>query len=244
MPAVASTESMGETAENVAAQARVGRADQDQFALQSHHRAVQAQRDGNFAAEMVPVTTSSGVIAIDEGPRPDATLERLAALPTVFRDDGTVTAGNSSPLSDGAAALLLVGERVASAREEPPLARVLASAVVGVDPALMGMGPVPASRQALERAELELGQIDQFEINEAFASQALACILELGIDPTLVNPDGGGIALGHPLGSSGARIVGRLATSLRQRGKRFGLAAMCIGVGQGIAVVLENPEAR
>jgi 3-oxoadipyl-CoA thiolase len=248
MPDVASTDSMGETAENVADAYRVGRAEQDEFALASHRRAVAAREAGRFDDELiaveVPVRRGPAVLVeADEGPRPDASIEALAALRPAFREGGSVTAGNSSSLNDGAAALLLCGAAGLERLGREPLARFLAGAAVGVDPALMGIGPVAAVRLALSRAGLELGDVAVFELNEAFASQSIACIAELGIDPELVNPNGGAIALGHPLGMSGARIVGSLAWELRRRERRFGVATMCVGVGQGVAVVLENPAA-
>jgi 3-oxoadipyl-CoA thiolase len=242
------TASMGETAENVAERYAVGREDQDAFALESHRRAVAAQSDGRFNDELIAVTVpapkgEAGSVVRDEGPRPDASLERLARLRPAFRAGGTVTAGNSSSINDGAAALLLCGDRALSEQNRAPLARILGSATAGVDPAYMGMGPVPATRRVLDRVGLAVDDIDVVELNEAFASQALACLRELGLDEDRVNPNGGAIALGHPLGCSGARLLVTLAWELRRRRARYGLATMCIGVGQGIAVVLENVEA-
>ncbi len=241
------TVSMGETAENVAGRFRVSRSDQDEFALTSHRRAVAAFDAGRLEGELisvfVPVRRGDPVVVrADEGPRPDTSLEQLARLPPVFREGGSVTAGNSSSINDGAAALLVVSEeglrRLDLDRE--PLARIVASATVGVDPALMGIGPVPATRLALARAQLTIEDIGLVELNEAFASQSLACIRELSLDVGVVNVNGGAIALGHPLGCSGARIIGTLAWEMRRRGVRYGLATMCVGVGQGVAVVLQN----
>jgi acetyl-CoA C-acetyltransferase len=239
-----STASMGETAENVAERYGVSREDQDAFALESHRRAVDATEAGRFDAEIVtvdapqpkgpPVTVHS-----DEGPRPDTDLERLAKLRPAFRAGGSVTAGNSSQINDGAACVTVCsGERAAGLGLEP-LARVVATGVAGVDPAFMGIGPVPATRQALERAGLTIEDIDLVELNEAFAAQALASARELGIPHEKLNVNGGAIALGHPLGSSGARLVTTLVHELRRRGGRYGVATMCIGVGQGMAMVVE-----
>ena len=240
-------ESMGETAENVAAQCGIDRASQDAFALRSHQRALAAQEAGRFAAEMVPLPLArvsqdrkaTGSVDRDEGPRADSTLEKLARLKPAFREGGTVTAGNSSSLNDGAAALLLMSARKAAELSLRPLARIVASASAGVDPRVMGMGPVPATRKALRLAGLEVRQLDLVELNEAFAAQALAVVRELGLDEERVNVDGGAIALGHPLGMSGARILGHLAHSLRGRG-RYGLATLCVGVGQGVSVIIES----
>ncbi|MGH7527746.1 MAG: thiolase family protein [Gemmatimonadales bacterium] len=234
---------LGETAERVAAAFGISRREQDEFALESQRRALAALAAGVFGDEIVAVEVRSGegdqLITRDEAPRGDVTLDSLGRLRPAFLPDGTVTAGSSSGINDGAAALCLAGER---AREElglPPLARVLATAVAGVDPSCMGLGPVPATRKALARAGLTIGDLDLVELNEAFAAQAIACIRELGLDPARVNPYGGAIALGHPLGASGARILTTLVHALRRTGGRYGLATMCIGVGQGIAVVVE-----
>jgi 3-oxoadipyl-CoA thiolase len=232
-------ESMGETAENVAIKYRVPREKQDEFALRSHQRALEAQERGRLRAELLPVKTGKTVVDRDEGPRADTSLEKLARLKPAFREGGSVTAGNSSSLNDGASALLIASARKASQLGVKPLARILASASAGVDPREMGMGPVPATRKALARAGLSLGQIDLVELNEAFAAQSLAVISELGLDAARVNVDGGAIALGHPLGMSGARILGHLAHALRDRGGRYGLATLCVGVGQGVSVVIE-----
>jgi 3-oxoadipyl-CoA thiolase len=238
-----STESMGETAENVAERDGISRPDQDAYALRSHERAVAAGVEGRFADELVAIEAPDGrstrLVAADEGPRPETTLERLASLPPVFRERGTVTAGNASTLNDGAACVVLASERKATELGAQPLARVVAIGVAGVDPALMGIGPVPAIRRALDAAGLGLDQIDLIEINEAFAAQVLACARELEIDERRLNVNGGAIALGHPLGCSGARLVTTLAWELRRRGGRFGIAALCIGVGQGLATVIE-----
>ena len=224
-------ESMGETAENVAEKYRVPREKQDELALRSHQLALK----GKFEAELVPV----GDVVRDEGPRADTSLEKLAKLKPAFRPGGTVTAGNSSSLNDGAAALLLASARKAQELGLRPLARVVASASAGVDPRFMGMGPVPATRKALARAGLSVRDLDLVELNEAFAAQALAVISELELDAGKVNVDGGAIALGHPLGMSGARILGHLAHALRRRGGRYGLATLCVGVGQGVSVIIE-----
>jgi 3-oxoadipyl-CoA thiolase len=239
-----STEGMGETAENVAERFGVSREDQDAYALASHERAVRAQREGTFEREIVPVEIPQRrgdphVVSEDQGPRPDAALERLAGLKPVFREGGTVTAGNSSQINDGAACVVVASEATAERLGRPPLARVVASAAAGVDPAVMGIGPVPASRRALERAGLSIEDIDLVELNEAFAAQVLASMRELGIAHEKLNVNGGAIAIGHPLGCSGARLVGTLAHELKARGLRYGLATLCIGVGQGLATVIE-----
>ena len=233
--------SMGETAEVVARRYSISREAQDAFALQSHRRAVSAQTACRFKAELVSIKLRDGsLVEADEGPRSDTSLEKLAALKPAFEKDGTVTAGNSSPLSDGAACLLLMSESQAERLDLRPLARVLSAAVAGVDPSVMGLGPIPASRKAAARAGLRLSDLDLVELNEAFASQALACIKELDLDPKRVNVNGGAIALGHPLGASGARLVATLTHELAHSGARYGLATMCIGVGQGIALTVER----
>ncbi|HET6571749.1 MAG TPA: thiolase family protein [Solirubrobacterales bacterium] len=239
-----STESMGETGENVAERHGVSREDQDVFALRSHRRAVAAAESGKFAEEIAPIEAPKGrrdtvLVEADEGPRPDASLEQMAALRPVFRDDGTVTAGNASTLNDGAACLLIASAAGVEKLGAEPLARVLASGVAGVDPAYMGIGPALAVPRALAAAGLELDQIDLIELNEAFASQVLACARELGIDEERLNVNGGAIALGHPLGCSGARLATTLVRELRRRGGRYGIATMCVGVGQGLATVFE-----
>jgi len=238
--------SMGETAENVVEQCGVTREDQDRFALTSQQRWAAAQAAGRFADEVVSIEVpaakgSSTTVAVDEPPRPDTTLEALASLKPAFKRDGSgsVTAGNSSGINDGAAALLVTSEARARKLGLHPMARLISSAVAGVDPATMGLGPIPASRKALERAGLTVGDMDLVELNEAFAAQALPVIRELGLDPEKVNVNGGAIAIGHPLGASGARLVATLLHEMRRRGGRYGLATMCIGVGQGIASVWE-----
>ncbi len=241
--------SMGETAENVAERFRISREDQDRFALLSHQRAVQAAVEGRFKDEIVPVVlpASSGdpvVVDVDEHPRPDTSLEKLAALKPVFKKGGTVTAGNSSGISDGASALLLTSAALATKLSLRPIARVVASAVVGVDPSYMGLGPIPATRKVLKRAGLTIEDLDVIELNEAFAAQVLPCIRELQIPQEKLNPNGGAIALGHPIGFSGARLVTTLVHELRRRQGRYGLATMCIGVGQGIALVVEHLPPR
>ena len=243
-----STESMGETAENVAERYGVSRDDQDQFALASHRRAMAAAEAGRFDGEIVTVEVPQRKgdplrVYADEGPRADTTLERLAALRPVFREGGTVTAGNSSQINDGAACLTLMSDEHARSLGKEPLARVVTSASAGVDPAHMGIGPVPATRRALDRAGLTVADVDLVELNEAFAAQALASMRELGFDHERVNVNGGAIAIGHPLGCSGARLIGTLAHELRRREGRYGVATMCIGVGQGAACVIENPAA-
>jgi 3-oxoadipyl-CoA thiolase len=236
-----STDSMGETGENVAERYSISREDQDAFALRSHQRAVAAGEDGRFAEEIVVVETPDGDrVERDEGPRPDTSLEKLAKLRPAFREGGTVTAGNSSPLNDGAACLLLGSERGAEKIGAEPLARVVAFGVAGVDPAVMGMGPAEAIPRALAAAGLRLDEVDLIEINEAFASQVLACAGELGIDEERLNVNGGAIALGHPLGCSGARLMTTLVRELRRRGGRYGIASLCVGVGQGLATVVET----
>jgi acetyl-CoA acetyltransferase family protein len=233
------TVALGEGAEILADKYAISRADQDAFALRSHQRAARAWAEGRFSGEVVLV---KGVEALDsdEGIRADSTLEKLARLKPAFRPDGTVTAGNSSQLSDGAAALLLGTERAAAAASREPLARIAARAVSGVEPQLFGIGPAAAARTALNRAGIGWGDLAVVELNEAFAAQSLACLAEWPeLDPEIVNVNGGAIAIGHPLGCSGARILGSLAHELRRRGGGWGLAAICIGVGQGLAVVLE-----
>ena len=239
--------SLGETAENVAEKYSVTREQQDAFGLRSHRNAVAAAEAGRLDDEMIPVEAPQRrggpvVHDRDEGPRPDTTLEQLAALRPAFVEDGTVTAGNSSPLSDGAAVLVVASRERAAALKLRPMVRIVASAVAGVDPAFMGIGPIPASRKALERAGLTADRLDLVELNEAFASQSLACVRELDLDPDKVNVNGGAIALGHPLGCSGARILTTLVHEMKRRGSRYGMAAMCIGVGQGIATIVERAD--
>jgi acetyl-CoA acyltransferase len=240
------TESMGETAENLAEMYGIPREEQDRFALLSHKKAVRAWDEGRFLDEVVPVPVKRGkeeaLVSVDEGPRRDTSLERLAALSPVFREGGTVTAGNASPLSDGATAVLLVSDAYAKAHGLRPLARIRAIAVAGVPPRIMGIGPVPATKKALERAGLSLKDLGLIELNEAFAAQSLAVLREWGLsmEDERLNPNGGAIALGHPLGASGARILTTLVHEMRRRRVQWGLATMCIGVGQGIAVVVES----
>ncbi len=246
MVALGHTDSLGETAENVAERYGVSRADQDELARRSHARALAAAESGALAEEIVAIDVPGpkGTVATvdaDEGPRSEAQLERLPQLPAIFRSPGTVTAGNASPLNDGAAALVLMSADAARRRGLTPLARFAGAAVAGVDPSHMGIGPVPATRKLLRAQGIgDVGEIDLFELNEAFAAQAVACVRELGLDERRVNVNGGAIALGHPLGASGARLVGTLVRELGRRGGRLGLASMCIGVGQGISSLWER----
>ena len=241
-----STEAMGETGENVAEKYEISREDQDRLALQSHQRAVAATEEGRFAEQIVPIDIpprskrdEPRTLDSDEGPRGDTSMEKLAKLRPAFREGGTVTAGNSSTLNDGAACLVLGSEETARELGKQPLARVVSIGVAGVDPAYMGIGPMVAIPKALERAGLELDQIDLIELNEAFASQVLACADGLGIDEERLNVNGGAIALGHPLGCSGARLMTTLVWELRRRGARYGITTLCVGVGQGVATVVE-----
>ena len=243
-----STEPMGETGENVAERYGVSRSDQDAFALRSHQRAVKANQEGWFSDQIVPIEVPPAsrreeptLFSHDEGPRPDTSLEKLAKLKPAFREGGTVTAGNSSTLNDGAACLVLTSAEKADELGREPLARIRAIGVAGVDPAYMGIGPVPAIRKALDQAGLELADIDLIEINEAFASQVLASARELGIEEERLNVNGGAIALGHPLGCSGARLMTGLVHELGRRGGGVGIASLCVGVGQGVATVVEVP---
>jgi 3-oxoadipyl-CoA thiolase len=229
-------ESMGETGENVAERYEITREDQDEFALRSHRRWADAQEAGRFADELVPV----GEVDRDEHPRPDTSAEKLAGLKPAFREGGTITAGNASGLNDGAAAVVVASEAKAEELGARPLGRFVASAVAGVDPRYMGIGPVPAVRKLLARAGIDVGELDLVELNEAFASQSLEVIRELGLDPERVNVNGGAIALGHPLGMSGARLVVSLLHELGRRGGRYGLATLCVGVGQGQAAIFER----
>ena len=235
---------MGITAEEIASRYSISRADQDAFAAESQRRAVRATTDGSFTAEIVPVDVPQKKgdplrIDRDEYPRAGTTVETLAALRPAFKKDGSVTAGNASGINDGAAALVVTSAERARAIDTPPLARILAYATAGVDPMIMGMGPVPAVRRVLDRAGLAAGQIDLFELNEAFAVQSLAVARELGLDAERVNVHGGAIALGHPIGASGARILTTLVHALRARKGRYGIAALCIGGGMGIAMAVE-----
>ena len=237
------TDSLGQTAENLAHELGISRERQDRFALASHTKAVAAIDEARFKAEIVPVDTPDGPVTTDEGPRRDTSLEALARLRPAFRPDGTVTAGNSSPLNDGAAALVVTSDDYARRHGLEPLAVIRSVAVAGVPPRTMGIGPVPATAKALDRAGLTLDDIDVIELNEAFAAQCLAVLEGWGIpddDPRL-NPNGGAIAIGHPLGCSGARLLTTLVHELGRRRARWGLATMCIGVGQGIAMVVERP---
>jgi len=229
------TISLGETAEVVAQQYKISRAEQDAFAVESQQRAEKALRDCVFTDELVPVTLPDGsTFAKDEYPRAGTTLDTVAKLKPAFKKDGTVTAATSSGINDGAAALLI------GANPNHPVARIIATAVAGVDPSCMGLGPIPATQKALKRAGLKIDQIDLIELNEAFAAQAIACIRDLKLDPAKVNIYGGGIALGHPLGCTGAKILTTLVHALARRNARFGLVTMCIGVGQGIAMIVER----
>ena len=236
MAALYGTLQMGETAERVAQKYEVSREDQDAFALRSHQRAIAAQRSGRLAEEIVSVLT----ITDDEGPRSDTSMEALAMLKPAFAENGSVTAGNASPLNDGATALVLMSESKARERGVQPMARLVSAAPAGVHPDYMGIGPVPSSLKALEKAGLDPTDVQVVELNEAFASQSLACIRLLGLDEDKVNVNGGAIALGHPLGSSGARLVGTLVREMAHRDAEYGLATMCIGVGQGIASVWQR----
>jgi 3-oxoadipyl-CoA thiolase len=240
------TDSMSETAENVAEEWHISREDQDAFALRSQQRTTAAMKNGHLSEEIVPVTipakkSGPSVVSQDEHPRPDTTLEALAKLKPIVKPGGTVTAGNSSGINDGAGALLLASEEVVGKCGLTPLVRVVASAVAGVAPRIMGIGPVPAVRKVLQKAGLKLSQIDVIELNEAFAAQSLAVLRDLGLpdDAPQVNPNGGAIALGHPLGASGARLVIAAVNQLKRTGGRYALCTMCIGVGQGMATILE-----
>jgi 3-oxoadipyl-CoA thiolase len=237
--------SMGETAENVAERWKVDRAAQDAFALASQQKAIAAIEAGRFDDQIVPITVSARkgepvVVGRDEHPRADTSAEALAKLRPAFREGGSVTAGNSSGINDGASAVLVVEADRARELGLKPLARLVSTAVAGVDPAIMGYGPVPATRKALDRAGITAADLDLIELNEAFASQSIVCIDDLGLDPARVNVNGGAIALGHPLGMSGARLITMLTHELRRTGGRYGLATMCIGVGQGLATIVER----
>jgi len=237
--------SMGETGENVAERCGVSRQEQDAFALRSHQRAIAAIEQGRFHDQVVPVMVPQPkgeaiTVDRDEHPRADTSIEALGRLRPAFREGGTVTAGNSSGINDGASATVVVEKALAQREHLTPMARLVSTAVAGIDPAVMGLGPIPAIRKALERAELDVADLDLVELNEAFASQSIVIMRELGLDPEKVNVNGGAIALGHPLGMSGARLITMLAHELQLRAGRYGLATMCIGVGQGIATVIEN----
>jgi 3-oxoadipyl-CoA thiolase len=238
-------ESMGETAENVAAKYSVPRREQDEFALQSHQRAVAARK--KFSEEIILVELSSAnlnenqkIVSQDEGPRENTSLEKLSTLKPAFRENGTVTAGNSSSLNDGAAGTIVMSEKKAKELHLKPLARIVSTGVAGVDPRFMGMGPVPATQIALKKAGIAVSNLELVELNEAFAAQSIAVIRELKLDQKIVNVNGGAVALGHPLGCSGARIITTLVHEMQRRDTRYGLATMCIGVGQGISVILEK----
>jgi acetyl-CoA acetyltransferase family protein len=236
MEAMFPLETMGETGENVAERWSISREDQDAFALRSQERWAAAAEGGRFDTELVPV----GDVAADEHPRPTTTTEKLAALRPAFRDGGSVTAGNSSGINDGAAALVIASEGRARELGVEPLGRFVGSAVAGVDPRVMGIGPIPAVHKLLARTGVSIEEIDLVELNEAFASQSLAVVRELGLDEEKVNVNGGAIAIGHPLGMSGARLVVSLLHELRRRGGRYGLATLCVGVGQGQAALFER----
>lgn len=233
---------MGDTAENVATKYQISRAQQEAFALASQQKAAAAQAAGRLTDEIVPIGTRAGTVDSDGTLRPETTAEGLAGLKPAFSQDGTVTAGTSSPLTDGASAVLVTSEDYARAHNLPVIARIKSVAISGCQPEIMGIGPVEATRKALARAGLSANQLDIVELNEAFASQALACIGDLGLDPTKVNIDGGAIAIGHPLGATGARIVGKAAALLKREGGKYALATQCIGGGQGIATILEAAE--
>ncbi|MDQ1748482.1 MAG: hypothetical protein QOD07_2745 [Frankiaceae bacterium] len=231
---------MGETAEEVAALDGISREESDAFALRSHERAVAAAKDGRFDAEILPVETASGTVSADEGPRADTTLDRLAKLRTVFRNDGIVTAGSSSPLSDGAAAIVVASEDAVRRHGLTPRARIVTAASAGVPPHIMGIGPVPATQKALHRTGWTVDDLDAVELNEAFAAQSIACVRRLGLSEDIVNADGGAIALGHPLGASGARLTVTLLGRMERENARRGLATLCVGVGQGLAMLIER----
>jgi len=231
---------MGQTAENVAQKYQITRTEQEAFAVRSQQKAAAARTDGRLAEEIVPIATRAGAVDQDGTLRPDTTAEALAGLKPAFSQDGSVTAGTSSPLTDGASAVLVTSEAFAKRHGLPILARIKAIGVSGCEPETMGLGPIGASRKALERAGISAGDLDVVEINEAFASQAIACIRDLGLKEETINLDGGAIAIGHPLGATGARIVGKAAALLAREGGRYALATQCIGGGQGIATVLER----
>ncbi|MFM7543724.1 MAG: thiolase family protein [Ignavibacteria bacterium] len=251
-PAMASMfplESMGETAENLVEKFGISREDQDAFALASHQRAVMAQKAGHFADEIIPISIPKKkgdplIIDADEQPRSDASLEALGKLSPAFRKGGSVTAGNSSSLNDGAVAMMLASGESVKKYGLKPIARYVGSGTAGVDPRIMGIGPVHAIKKALEKANMKIDDIGLFELNEAFASQALSCIRELGISTDIVNIHGGAIAIGHPLGMSGGRIAGHLARTMQKQDIRFGIASLCIGVGQGLAIIIEKTDPR
>jgi acetyl-CoA C-acetyltransferase len=233
---------MGVTAENVADKYDISREEMDRYALQSHQRAVRAGRDGIFAAEIIPVPLESGTMTADDGPRPDTSLEKLATLKPVFREGGRVTAGNSCPLNDGAAATVVMSASLAKELGITPIARIISTGVSSLEPELMGLGPIESSRQALERAKMTIDDVDAVEINEAFAAQVIPSARGIGIDPfsDKLNPHGGAIALGHPFGMTGVRILTTLLNDLRTRDQAIGLETMCVGGGQGMAMIIER----
>jgi acetyl-CoA C-acetyltransferase len=233
---------MGVTAENVADKYDISREEMDRYALQSHQRAVQAGRDGIFAAEIIPVPLAAGTMTADDGPRPDTSLEKLATLKPVFRADGRVTAGNSCPLNDGAAATVVMSAALAKELGITPIARIISTGVSSLEPELMGLGPIESTRQALERAKMTIDDVDVVEINEAFAAQVIPSARGIGVDPfsAKLNPHGGAIALGHPFGMTGVRILATLLNDLRTRDQAIGLETMCIGGGQGMAMIIER----
>ena len=231
---------MGDTAENVATKYQITRGEQDAFAVKSQHKAAAARADGRLSDEIVPITTKAGTVSEDGTIRPDTTVEALGGLKPAFSLEGSVTAGTSSPLTDGASAVLVTSEEFAKKHGLKILARIKAVGVSGIEPETMGLGPISASQKALARAGVSVGDLDVVEINEAFASQAIACIRDLGLKEDTINLDGGAIAIGHPLGATGARIVGKAAALLEREGGRYALATQCIGGGQGIATVLER----
>lgn len=232
--------SMGETAENIAVRYKISRKEQEEFALRSQQKAAKAIADGKLKDEITPVEVHGEIVDTDGCPRPETTLEILAGLKPAFDEHGSVTAGTASPITDGAAVTIICSEDYAKRNNLEIIAHIKSFAVAGVDPEIMGIGPVAATKKALERAGLKISDIDIIELNEAFASQSIACIRELGMDEAKINLDGGAIALGHPLGATGARITGKVASLLKREGKRYGLATQCIGGGQGIATILER----
>ena len=233
---------MGITAENVADKYDISREEMDRYALQSQQRAVQAGRDGVFAGEIIPVPLASGTVTADDGPRPDTSLERLATLKPVFREDGRITAGNSCPLNDGAAATVVMSAALAKELGITPIARIISTGVSSLEPELMGLGPIESTRQALERAKMTIDDVDVVEINEAFAAQVIPSARGIGVDPfsDKLNPHGGAIALGHPFGMTGVRILATLLNDLRTRDQAIGLETMCVGGGQGMAMIIER----
>jgi acetyl-CoA C-acetyltransferase len=233
---------MGITAENVADKYGISREEMDRYALQSQQRAVEASRDGIFAGEIIPVPLAAGTMTADDGPRPDTSLEKLAALKPVFREDGRVTAGNSCPLNDGAAAAVVMSAALASELGITPIARIISTGVSSLEPELMGLGPIESTRQALERAKMTIDDVDVVEINEAFAAQVIPSARSIGVDPfsDKLNPHGGAIALGHPFGMTGVRILATLLNDLRTRDQAIGLETMCVGGGQGMAMIIER----